>query len=74
MSVLVCIVHVSKIIEVIFVFVNQWLKHLMWHLILLILWWWFKTSWAVWIDLGQRLIFLCIVSDMIQVFVGIVMV
>ena len=55
MSVLVCIVHVSKIIEVIFVFVNQWLKHLMWHLILLILWWWLETSWAVWINLGHSL-------------------
>ena len=55
MRVLVWVVHISKIIEVIFVFVNQWLKHLMWHLILLILWWWLETSWAVWIDLGHSL-------------------
>ena len=74
MSVLVCIVHVSKIIEIIFVLIDQRLQHLMWNFILLVFRWWLETSWAVWIDLGQRLIFLCIVSDMIQVFIGIVMV
>ena len=72
MRVLVWVVHISKIIEVIFVFVNQWLKHLMWHLILLILWWWLETSWAVWIDLGQRFIFLCIFSKGMRVLVWIV--
>ena len=74
MSVLVCIVHISKIIEVIFILIDQRLQHLMWNFILLVFRWWLETSWAVWIDLGQRLIFLCIVSDMIQVFIGIVMV
>ena len=74
MSVLVCIVHVSKIIEVIFVFVNQWLKHLVRNIILVILWWWLETSWAVWIDLDKRFTHLCIVTNMVKVLIGVVMV
>ena len=72
-SIFVCIVHVSKIIEVIFVLIDQWFKHLMRNIILIVLWWWLKTSWAIWVNLSERFIALCIVSNMIQVFIWIVM-
>jgi hypothetical protein len=39
--VLVWIVNISNIVMVIFVLINQRLKHLMWYIILLVFWCWF---------------------------------
>jgi len=59
MRILIWVVNVSEIIEIIFIFINQRLEHLMWYIILLVLGWWLKTCWAIWIDLSHSL--LCMV-------------
>ena len=40
----------------------------MWNLILPVFWWWFKSSWMHRIHLGESLIFLSIIANMIKIF------
>ena len=67
-------VDVSKIIMIISIFKDQWLLHLMWHLVLPILRCRFQSSWTCWIDLNQRLLLsLSIIANMVQVLQRIIM-
>jgi hypothetical protein len=67
MVIFVGIVVVLDIIESIPILVDEWLEHLVWHFILLILGCWLQTSWCNWVDLS-------VVANMVQVLERVVMV
>jgi len=52
----------------------QWMFHLVWNIILIIGRWRLKTSWSGWINLRKCLVLLGVITNMIQILIGIVMV
>lgn len=63
---------VFNVIAIASVFLDQRLLHLKRHIVLLILWCWLKSCWSSRINLRKSIIILSIVTDMIQMLVGVV--
>ena len=55
MLIFIWVVDINDVIKSISIFLNDWFQHLVWNIILPILWWWLETCWAHWIDLSHRL-------------------
>ena len=73
--VFVGVVVILYIIETISVFMNEWLEHLMRHLILLILGCWLQTSWSNWVDLCQSLVSnLSVLSECVIILIWVIVV
>jgi len=73
MSIFIWVVNVSQIIIIDSVLEHDWLLHLVRNVVLVIWRWWLEASWVGWVNLGESLILLSVVTNVVEILKCIVM-